>query len=61
MTDRERAGLCATCAHVRLVASSRGVVFYLCEHSTLDPSFPKYPVIPVRVCVAYREMLKAPA
>ena len=53
MADRARAGLCETCAHLRLVPTDRGVVFYLCEYSKRDPVFPKYPRIPVTACVAY--------
>ena len=50
--DRESAiaGLCATCGHVRRVTSDRGSVFYLCQLSKVDPSFPKYPRLPVLEC-----------
>jgi hypothetical protein len=46
----EAAGLCATCRHARVVTSSRGSRFFLCRLSTVDPWFPRYPVLPVRVC-----------
>jgi hypothetical protein len=58
MADRARAGLCETCAHLRLVSSDRGVVFYLCEYSKRDPSYPKYPAIPVLSCAAYSHSLR---
>jgi hypothetical protein len=60
MVDCGPAGLCATCAHVRLVQSNRGAVFYMCEESERDPSLRKYPVIPVRVCAAHCEVPSEP-
>jgi hypothetical protein len=55
-----RAGLCAACVHVRIVAGARGSEFYLCERSFTDPRFPRYPAIPVRSCLGY-EPRAAPA
>jgi hypothetical protein len=49
------AGLCATCAHVEIVRSDRGSVFYLCKLSASDPRFPKYPRLPVLTCAGYEE------
>lgn len=43
-------GLCAACLHVRVVESKRGSRFYLCGLSAVDPSFPKYPGLPVLQC-----------
>lgn len=51
--ERERAGLCADCRNVRRVQSDRGSVFYLCNLSSLDPRFAKYPRLPVRQCSGY--------
>lgn len=45
-----RSGLCATCAHVRVVTSSKGSTFLLCERSRTDPSFRRYPTLPVLAC-----------
>lgn len=47
-------GLCESCRHVQIVKSARGSLFYLCTLSKVDPSFPKYPELPVRVCTGYR-------
>lgn len=47
------AGLCATCSHSRQVESDRASTFYLCERSASDPSFPKYPRLPVVKCPGY--------
>ncbi|MFN8586607.1 MAG: hypothetical protein U0704_02310 [Candidatus Eisenbacteria bacterium] len=51
MSDRSTAarGLCATCAHVRLVTTPRSE-FVLCERSKLDPAYPRYPRLPVLAC-----------
>jgi hypothetical protein len=44
------AGLCALCAHVRVVRSGRGSTFYLCERSATDRRFAKYPRLPLTSC-----------
>jgi mannose-6-phosphate isomerase-like protein (cupin superfamily) len=49
------AGLCAACAHVRIVRSDRGSSFYLCGLSSSDPRYPKYPRLPVLACAGYEE------
>ena len=38
---------------MRQLKSDRGSVFYLCQLSATDPSFPKYPRLPVLQCVGY--------
>jgi hypothetical protein len=48
------AGLCATCRHARTITSDRGRVFYQCSLSKTDPSFPKYPQLPVLACRGYQ-------
>ena len=56
MTDPSelaRVGLCASCVLVRRVESDRQSTFYRCEYSKVDPSYPKYPRLPVRACAAY--------
>ena len=57
MTDADRdehpsdaAGLCAACAHSRVVTSARGSGFVLCGLSRTDERFAKYPRLPVLVC-----------
>jgi hypothetical protein len=49
------AGLCADCVYARSVKSRRGSVFLLCELSTRDPKFPKYPRLPVLSCRGYEK------
>ena len=51
--ERERVGLCADCRYMRRIKSDRGSDFYFCERSTTDPSFPKYPRLPVIQCVGH--------
>ncbi len=46
-------GLCASCAHQRLISNTRGSVFSLCERSRTDPAFPRYPRLPVLECAGY--------
>lgn len=47
------AGLCDTCVHQYLVRNTRGSTFSRCERSKTDPSFPKYPRVPVLECRGY--------
>lgn len=46
-------GLCATCEHLRLLASKRSV-FVRCGLAETDPAFVRYPPLPVRACRGYR-------
>jgi hypothetical protein len=48
-----RIGLCADCSCVRKIESARGSMFYLCQRSATDSSFPKYPRLPVIQCSGY--------
>jgi hypothetical protein len=52
-SDRRRVGLCLDCQHARRIDSSRGSTFYRCGLSDSDPSFPKYPRLPVLQCLGY--------
>lgn len=49
------AGLCATCRHARTLAS-RASVFLRCGMVELDPSFPRYPRLPVLACKGYERV-----
>ena len=46
-------GLCDSCRHQKLIHNTRGSTFSLCERSRTDPSFPKYPRLPVTECRGY--------
>jgi hypothetical protein len=52
-------GLCATCAHCRIVRSARSA-FYLCQRSLTDPNFEKYPSLPM-ICCSGHELATADA
>jgi hypothetical protein len=47
------AGLCDTCTHMQIVRSSKGSSFVLCRLSEGDPSFRRYPTLPVIACGGY--------
>jgi hypothetical protein len=51
----QKAGLCDSCRHQRVVRNTRGSVFSLCELAKVDARFPKYPRLPVRECAGYAE------
>jgi len=53
--ERNHVGLCADCRFMRRVKSDRGSIFYMCELSTTDVSFPKYPRLPVLQCRGYEK------
>ncbi|MEK6327514.1 MAG: hypothetical protein AABM66_08335 [Actinomycetota bacterium] len=44
------AGLCDSCVHQRIVRTTRGSSFSLCERSRTDPAYPRYPRLPVSNC-----------
>jgi hypothetical protein len=48
-----QAGLCDSCRHQRRVNTTRGSSFSLCERSRTDPSYPRYPRLPVLRCAGY--------
>jgi hypothetical protein len=48
-------GLCAGCAHLKLLASARSV-FVRCGLAATDPAFPRYPPLPVVRCAGYRPL-----
>jgi hypothetical protein len=53
---RTNAGLCANCVHSRNIKSARGSLFVLCQLSSSDPRFPKYPRLPVFSCDGYAQL-----
>jgi hypothetical protein len=48
-------GLCDSCRHQQLVPNTRGSVFSLCLRSRSDPTYPRYPRMPVLACPGYEE------
>jgi len=55
------AGLCADCRHARTISSDRGSAFVMCQLSASDPTFPKYPRLPVLSCAGYSRKTTPPA
>ncbi|HLI50822.1 MAG TPA: hypothetical protein VKU87_03445 [Thermomicrobiaceae bacterium] len=47
-------GLCASCRHAERIGGARSV-FWLCGRSRTDPSFPRYPRLPVLQCPGYED------
>ena len=50
MSTESNRGLCDSCRHQQLVPNTRGSVFSLCLRSRTDPSYPRYPRLPVLAC-----------
>lgn len=47
-------GLCASCAHVRVIRSGRGSIFLMCERGLRqEAGFAKYPRLPVVRCAGH--------
>ena len=53
-------GLCGKCRHQRVIGNTRGSTFSLCERSKDDPSFPRYPRLPVLECRGYEPRERGP-
>ncbi len=45
--------LCERCCYRKEVVSGKGSRFLLCQKSTTDHHFPKYPPQPVTECIAF--------
>jgi hypothetical protein len=54
-TEQRRVGLCFDCEHAQQIRSDRGSTFYRCKLSDTDPTFPKYPRLPVLQCAGYTQ------
>jgi hypothetical protein len=52
-TKTAHAGLCDRCAHQTLIHNTRGSTFSMSLRSKADPSFPKYPRVPVAACPGF--------
>jgi hypothetical protein len=53
-------GLCGTCAHARIITSSRRARFHMCCLAETDSRFRRYPVLPVRSCAGYQRRTELP-
>jgi predicted CoA-binding protein len=52
-TQPDPVGLCRDCRHAREVPT-RDTVYWLCRRSETDPSFAKYPRLPIRACRGFQ-------
>ena len=52
--EDDRVGLCASCVHARRVTASRAL-YWMCRRSLDDPSYDKYPRLPVVACPGFEE------
>jgi hypothetical protein len=60
-SKKRQVGLCVQCLHMRQIQSDRGSIFYMCQLSASDATFPKYPRLPVLHCSGYKAShLKSP-
>ena len=48
-------GLCASCAHARVVPTDRAAEFVQCSLAKEDPRYRRYPMVPVRRCEGFTE------
>jgi uncharacterized protein len=46
-------GLCRDCRHARQVPAARAT-YWLCRRSESDPTFPRYPRLPIRACRGFQ-------
>jgi hypothetical protein len=48
-------GLCASCRHSTVIAGARSQ-FWMCRLSATDPSFARYPRLPILECRGYERV-----
>ena len=59
--QKARVGLCLGCRHARLVSARMNNHYYRCDRAAVDPSYPKYPRLPMLQCDGHeRRPLAAP-
>lgn len=58
MTVSRLVGLCAICQHHRVIKSTKGSTFYMCERAKTDKRFAKYPPLPVVICPGFEKSAK---
>jgi hypothetical protein len=46
-------GLCANCIHKKEIRSDRGSLFIMCMRSFEEAQYPKYPRLPVLICLGF--------
>lgn len=51
--DVARVGLCVRCVNVHVIENRRGSRFYRCRLADVDPTFRRYPPLPVLSCAGF--------
>jgi hypothetical protein len=59
MGNAPNRGLCDSCVHQQLVPNTRGSVFSLCLRSRTDPSYRRYPRLPVSSCPGHERRARS--
>jgi hypothetical protein len=54
--ERRSVGLCSDCRFAKRIESGKGSRFFLCRRSESDPSYPRYPKLPVLSCPGYESV-----
>jgi hypothetical protein len=49
-------GLCFDCQHARRISSARGSTFFQCDRAQHDPSYARYPRLPMIECRGYERV-----
>ena len=49
----DKAGLCGACGYARLIRSATGSAFLLCERSSHDARYVRYPRLPMLDCPGF--------
>lgn len=49
------------CRHSRVIETRMGWVFRLCERSVTDPTYPRYPALPILRCAGFEPVVGATA
>lgn len=53
MLEKPTVGLCPRCRHVRVVTTTHGATYWLCQLAQKDHRFAKYPRLPVLTCSGF--------
>ena len=53
IADISHVGLCLDCKYSKHVEAKEDTVYFLCHRFFTDPTFPKYPRLPVLLCSGY--------
>jgi len=55
MANVDAVGLCQSCRWAHTITNRRGSTFFRCGRADADPTFPRYPPLPVLACRGYEQ------